>query len=128
METASLTDAQRRKLWRRWWDARADWVNVCQQRRQKTLDAVGSGQLSTQQLRQAVLGLHSLPAGAPAFPEACRNLRCGAIAKSTGLPCRRRDLHCGARCRLHGGLSSGPKSLEGKRKASLNGFCPKRTS
>ncbi len=126
METASLTDAWRRKLWRGWWDAHAAWLRTRQTSRQKTLDAVGSGQLSTQQLGQAVLGLHSLPAGAPAFPEVCRDLRCGAIAKSTGRPCKRRDLHRSSRCKLHGGLSSGPRTPEGKRRAAANGLRPKR--
>ncbi len=127
METASLTDAWRRKLWRRWWDAHAAWLRACKQQRQKTLDAVGSGQLSTAELQRALLNLWS-PIHIPPFPEACRDLRCGAIAKSTGRPCRRRDLHRSSRCRLHGGLSSGPKTREGKRKAAANGFIPKRTS
>jgi hypothetical protein len=29
------------------------------------------------------------------------------------------------RCPLHGGLSTGPKTKEGKRKSALNGNCPK---
>ena len=125
METASLTDAWRRKLWRRWFERHAAWESACRQRRQKTLDAATRGELSAPQLCQALLGPNSL-GGAPPFPEVCRDLRCGAIAKSTGLPCLRRDLHRSSRCRLHGGLSSGPKSLEGKRRAAANGCMPKR--
>ena len=38
--------------------------------------------------------------------------RCGAHARSTGEPCRAKALPNG-RCRNHGGLSTGPKTLEG---------------
>ena len=38
---------------------------------------------------------------------------CNAHARSTGLPCRCRALKNG-RCRLHGGLSTGPRTIEGK--------------
>lgn len=43
------------------------------------------------------------------FPEGCRDLRCGARTRA-GTPCKRRDLYTSGRCRLHGGLSTGPKS------------------
>jgi len=43
------------------------------------------------------------------FPEACRDLRCGARTRA-GTPCKRRDLYASGRCRLHGGPSTGPKS------------------
>lgn len=45
--------------------------------------------------------------------------RCGAFARSTGKPCRMKALVNG-RCRLHGGLSTGPKTVEGKAKALAN--------
>jgi len=44
---------------------------------------------------------------------------CGAYARSTGLPCRAKALENG-RCRNHGGLSTGPKTAEGKLKSILN--------
>lgn len=44
---------------------------------------------------------------------------CGAKTRS-GTPCQRKDLLNGGRCRLHGGLSTGPKTLEGKRRSALN--------
>lgn len=43
------------------------------------------------------------------FPDECRDLRCGAKTRA-GTPCKRRDLYDSGRCRLHGGLSTGPKS------------------
>ena len=46
---------------------------------------------------------------APPFPDECRDLRCGAKTRA-GSPCKRRDLYASGRCRLHGGLSTGPKS------------------
>ena len=45
--------------------------------------------------------------------------RCGAFARSTGKPCRIKALANG-RCKLHGGLSTGPKTTEGKAKALAN--------
>lgn len=40
-------------------------------------------------------------------------MRCQAHARSTGKPCRAKAMRNG-RCRNHGGLSSGPKTPEGK--------------
>lgn len=54
------------------------------------------------------------------------DLRCGAKTRS-GTPCKQRGLYACGRCRLHGGLSTGPKSPEGKYRAALNGLSPKRT-
>ena len=40
-------------------------------------------------------------------------MECRAYARSTGLPCRAKALPNG-KCRLHGGLSTGAKTIEGK--------------
>lgn len=42
-------------------------------------------------------------------------LRCNAHARSTNSPCRAKALANG-RCKCHGGLSTGPKTSEGKAK------------
>lgn len=42
---------------------------------------------------------------------------CGAYARSTGMPCQCKRVFRGGRCKLHGGLSTGPKTLVGKKKA-----------
>ena len=39
---------------------------------------------------------------------------CGAYARSTGKPCKAGALRNG-RCRNHGGLSTGPKTIQGRR-------------
>lgn len=39
--------------------------------------------------------------------------QCGAHARSTALPCKAKALPNG-RCKLHGGMSTGPKTREGK--------------
>lgn len=44
---------------------------------------------------------------------------CGAFARSTGQPCRMTALRNG-RCRLHGGLSTGPKTAVGKARSMAN--------
>lgn len=41
------------------------------------------------------------------------SLRCGAHARSTGEPCKAKAMTNG-RCRNHGGMSTGPKTEEGK--------------
>lgn len=38
---------------------------------------------------------------------------CGAHARTTGQPCQCKALKNG-RCKLHGGMSSGPKTIEGR--------------
>lgn len=43
-------------------------------------------------------------------------IECRAYARSTGLPCRAKALSNG-KCRMHGGLSTGAKTLEGKLRA-----------
>jgi hypothetical protein len=44
---------------------------------------------------------------------------CGAKTRK-GTPCRRRDIYQSGRCALHGGLSTGPKTPEGKAKVTRN--------
>lgn len=44
---------------------------------------------------------------------------CGARTRA-GTPCKRRDLYANGRCRLHGGLSTGPKSEAGREAARRN--------
>tara|TARA_R100001377_G_scaffold81723_1_gene61424 strand:- start:59 stop:310 length:252 start_codon:yes stop_codon:yes gene_type:complete len=44
---------------------------------------------------------------------------CGAYARSTQLPCKAKALPNG-KCKLHGGLSTGPKTTKGKLKALMN--------
>jgi hypothetical protein len=44
---------------------------------------------------------------------------CGARTRK-GTPCQATVVYLRTRCRLHGGLSTGPKTLEGKAKVALN--------
>jgi len=44
---------------------------------------------------------------------------CGAHALSTGKPCQAPPVPGEKRCKLHGGLSTGPRIAEGKRRISL---------
>lgn len=50
---------------------------------------------------------------------------CGARTRA-GTPCKSRALYRSGRCKNHGGLSTGPKSAEGKARAAINGLAPKR--
>ena len=56
----------------------------------------------------------------PPVPEAFADLTCGAKTRA-GTPCKRIDLYWSGRCKLHGGLSTGPKTEVGKAKARENG-------
>ncbi|MFB0613884.1 HGGxSTG domain-containing protein [Aurantiacibacter poecillastricola] len=54
------------------------------------------------------------------FPPECRDMTCGARTRA-GTPCKRRDLYRSGRCKLHGGLSTGPRTAKGKRRSARNG-------
>lgn len=56
------------------------------------------------------------------MPDGFLNMRCGARTKATGNPCKRKDIYKSGRCKLHGGLSTGPRTKEGKQKSAENGF------
>lgn len=45
--------------------------------------------------------------------------KCGAKTRR-GTACKRRDLGVGGRCRLHGGLSTGPRTRAGKKRSAMN--------
>ncbi len=48
-----------------------------------------------------------------------RKVICGARAKSTGKPCQAKALANG-RCKLHGGMSTGPRTEQGRLRALEN--------
>ena len=56
----------------------------------------------------------------PPFPLECEGMTCGAKAKSSGQPCKSKEIHKNGRCKFHGGLSTGPKSDAGKLAALEN--------
>lgn len=45
---------------------------------------------------------------------------CGAMTRK-GTPCKSKVLYRGGRCKLHGGLSTGPKTKKGKAASRRNG-------
>ena len=53
------------------------------------------------------------------LPEICRDIVCGAKTRA-GTPCRRRDIYGNGRCKFHGGLSTGPKTKQGKKMSCQN--------
>lgn len=58
--------------------------------------------------------------GIISFPDACRDLTCGATTRK-GTPCKMTALYSSGRCKLHGGRSSGAKTPEGKAR-QLEGY------
>jgi hypothetical protein len=61
----------------------------------------------------------------PPFPPELVGLTCGAKTRA-GTPCKQKGIYINGRCKLHGGLSTGPTTEEGKKKAAANGFKPKK--
>ncbi|WP_443024836.1 HGGxSTG domain-containing protein [Sphingomonas sp. Leaf37] len=53
------------------------------------------------------------------MPDDLRGLRCGALNRR-GDPCKRSDIYRNGRCKYHGGLSTGPKTAEGRGRARVN--------
>jgi hypothetical protein len=100
-----------RALWRRYWRGSAAryeaWEAACEARRQAW--------------RANLIGRPPTDPPAPddPFPEVLRGMTCGARTRA-GTPCKRSDLYRSGRCKLHGGLSTGPTSPEGKAIASRN--------
>jgi len=56
----------------------------------------------------------------PPMPDEIADLTCGARTRA-GTPCKRRDLYYSGRCSMHGGLSTGPTTSQGKDKVRENG-------
>ena len=52
-------------------------------------------------------------------PDCCTPFICGARTRS-GTPCKIRAIYNNGRCKLHGGLSTGPKTKAGKKRSSMN--------
>ncbi len=60
----------------------------------------------------------------PPFPDELRGMTWGAKTRA-GTPCKLKSIYRSGRCKLHGGFSTGPKTLEGKKRSAMNGFKPK---
>jgi len=67
---------------------------------------------------------HQRPQMEP-LPDDLKALRCGAKTKA-GTPCKQKTIYINGRCKWHGGLSTGAKTEEGKKRSAMNGFCPKK--
>lgn len=99
--SAAMTPDEKRAMWREFW-------------RKRALHYAETDRLSAQGVPS-----HKLPR-CPPFPDELRDMTCGARTRA-GTPCKRRDLYRSGRCKLHGGLSTGPKTPEGKARAAING-------
>lgn len=75
----------------------------------------------------AETGYRHPPPYKPAFPEVLRGLACGAKTRA-GTPCKQVSIYANGRCKLHGGLSTGPTTAAGKAKSASNGKTPKKQS
>lgn len=56
----------------------------------------------------------------PPIPADLVAMQCGAMTKRDRTPCKRKDIYLNGRCKFHGGMSTGPKTEEGKKKSSQN--------
>lgn len=59
------------------------------------------------------------------LPDDLKSLRCGARTRA-GTPCKQKAIYINGRCKFHGGLSTGPRTPDGKRRSAMNGNCPKK--
>jgi hypothetical protein len=68
----------------------------------------------------AAVGYKKPPPAPIPFPEICEGMKCEAKTRS-GHPCRNDGTKYGSgRCKFHGGTSTGPKTKQGKKRASMN--------
>lgn len=74
----------------------------------------------------AASGYQHPPPQRPPMPEELRGLCCGAKTRA-GTPCKLTSIYRNGRCKLHGGLSTGPTTPEGKARCALNGMARKRS-
>lgn len=56
----------------------------------------------------------------PEFPHECLGMICGAKTRK-GTPCKQKGIFKSGRCKLHGGMSTGPKTQAGKEQMRING-------
>lgn len=56
----------------------------------------------------------------PTIPDDLRGLRCGAKTRA-GTQCKLTAIYLCGRCKLHGGMSTGPKTEAGRRQSAENG-------
>jgi hypothetical protein len=104
-----MTLDQRRKLWREY-QARCDAVSAGNRTLERLYDeALQRGDRVGRLQRYAL----------PVFPDELRGLPCGARTRR-GKPCKRTDLHRNGRCKFHGGMSTGPKTPEGRARSLAN--------
>lgn len=67
---------------------------------------------------------HQRPKMEP-LPDDLKKLTCGAKTRA-GTPCKQKAIFINGRCKWHGGLSTGPRTPDGKKRSAMNGFCPKK--
>lgn len=100
-----------RESWRRYWRASDQW-RADSEARQEAARLAWLANPSRRFVEPICEPFLSVPA-------VFHHLICGARTRF-GTPCKRRDLYRSGRCRLHGGLSTGPKTREGKARSAIN--------
>jgi hypothetical protein len=65
-------------------------------------------------------GFSHPPPPANPMPAECEGMECGAKTRA-GTPCKRRDIYRSGRCKFHRGMSTGPRTPEGKARSARNG-------
>lgn len=100
-----------RDAWRRYWRASDHWQADCEVKRQAALLAWREN--------PSKRSIEPICETFPKMPAEFHRLICGARTRF-GTLCKRRDLYRSGRCRLHGGLSTGPRSQAGKAISAKN--------
>jgi hypothetical protein len=60
----------------------------------------------------------------PPFPDDLLGMTCAAKTRA-GTPCKLTSIYGNGRCKLHGGMSTGPRTDAGRKRSALNGNVPK---
>lgn len=100
-----------RIAWRRYWHASEQW--------RKRSDALREAARLAWLANPSRRFVEPICQPFPRMPAEFQRLICGARTRG-GTSCKRRDLYRSGRCKLHGGLSTGPRSQTGKAKSAMN--------
>ena len=79
------------------------------------------GYMTEDKKRKQWIAYSKLSYPKPPFPEILLGFECGAKTRK-GTPCKQKAIYSNSRCKFHGGLSTGARTVEGKKKVALNGF------
>jgi hypothetical protein len=101
-------------------EMKTTWLTTSRHR--VTVPVGGSRNWTREELAEAKRRLsryRATPEAGEPFPDELRGLPCGAQTRA-GTMCKRTDIYANGRCKLHGGLSTGPRTAAGISRVTAN--------